>query len=237
MMKKLVLILLMAMIARSGMSCSCAGEYNSNFMENIYPGMAICQAQLIEVDSMSDEFGYQEVSGLFLVIDSLGNFPSHVNDTIRIIGGNGANCGVSIEALSESHSVLMAVTSWTQDEDETGEEYPEYSVSSCNKHYRTMGGIMSENLKEQIRMRLMVAHISDERTAVDIRVYPNPTWDRVFLKSEFTVDRVKVFNMSGELMPVAFEEGELDLSGFPPGLYMIRVDSRGRVLSHKVVKK
>ncbi|GEM_PF-5314837 len=67
----------------------------------------------------------------------------------------------------------------------------------------------------------------------EIRVFPNPTMDRVQIVSDDPVQQVQLFNLSGQLMEayttVLGNRAEVDLSDLGAGLYILRIsDASGR---------
>lgn len=69
----------------------------------------------------------------------------------------------------------------------------------------------------------------DEEQATGLSLYPNPTWNELFLKSIHTpVQSVEIYNLQGQTMGNynLVEEGNLtqiDLTGLPAGSYLLKV--------------
>lgn len=69
-----------------------------------------------------------------------------------------------------------------------------------------------------------------------IKVYPNPSDGIVWVEGEF--DHVLVMDLFGQQVTERFNisgKQSLDLSGLPTGLYIIKVNRKGTVSSHKVL--
>lgn len=79
--------------------------------------------------------------------------------------------------------------------------------------------------------------IEKPNIAQDCIVYPSMTKDKVYISTTGFVSAVSVYNMQGALLQSnAGEISDLDLSGYPSGLYLIDIQtSTGRSI-HKVIK-
>jgi hypothetical protein len=79
-----------------------------------------------------------------------------------------------------------------------------------------------------------------EKPALELTVFPNPTADHAILRCADKMARVALFNQAGVvLMDAACGRTmmKLDLSGYPPGYYWLRVTSaEGVAVFRKVVK-
>lgn len=75
-----------------------------------------------------------------------------------------------------------------------------------------------------------------------VTLWPNPTEGKVWLSSPGRrVDRLSVISITGQTVwaqPNHFHESSsIDLSGLPPGLYVVRVEMEGAVVMRRVVKQ
>jgi len=80
----------------------------------------------------------------------------------------------------------------------------------------------------------------DEMEKENISVYPNPATNK------FTVNlagsekaNIEMFNLVGQKVynSTATEKAEVNVSGFRPGIYMLKVSQNGKVYTSKVVVK
>jgi hypothetical protein len=87
---------------------------------------------------------------------------------------------------------------------------------------------------------LLVQVEAQEKPALQLTVFPNPTADHAILRCADKMARVALFNQAGVvLMDTACGRTmmKLDLSGYPPGYYWLRVTSaEGVAVFRKVVK-
>lgn len=91
--------------------------------------------------------------------------------------------------------------------------------------------------------REFVVTISDEFLSVEelkkegISIYPNPAIDMVTIDG-IEASEVEVFNNLGQMMASFHNANELNVSGFPEGVYLLRVTSTdGNILTNRLVIK
>jgi hypothetical protein len=72
----------------------------------------------------------------------------------------------------------------------------------------------------------------------DISIYPNPTKDELFIKSESQIKKVEIYSLTGSLLLSENNFNEkISVSALPKGVYVVRIyTDKGSVVS-KVVKK
>lgn len=72
---------------------------------------------------------------------------------------------------------------------------------------------------------------------VNLGIYPNPTKDILNIKIDSLVDAVDVTNMVGQKINVQFSNNQINLQGYPNGVYIVEVKLKsGQTLSKKVIK-
>ncbi|MGL4597856.1 MAG: T9SS type A sorting domain-containing protein, partial [Bacteroidia bacterium] len=74
-----------------------------------------------------------------------------------------------------------------------------------------------------------------------LQIFPNPTSDQlvVKLRNQQQIDRIRMLNASGQLVfSQAYTNNEtvLDLKNFPAGIYVLEIESEGKILVQKFVK-
>lgn len=80
----------------------------------------------------------------------------------------------------------------------------------------------------------------DEIDAVETKIalYPNPTNNMIYFKSNSKIESVEVFNALGELMiSNKTTVDSIDMSSFRTGVYIVRVFAEGKTSTHRVIKK
>ena len=80
------------------------------------------------------------------------------------------------------------------------------------------------------------ASISDLSDA-KIHMYPNPTNGMVHISGKKSVDAIRVFNISGQIIKEVTNANSLDLTSQLSGLYMIEIEDEGKTSVSKLVKR
>ena len=78
---------------------------------------------------------------------------------------------------------------------------------------------------------------SNTFTANDVKIYPNPASNELFIGFEGTIDFVRVHNLQGQQVMNMNNVNKLDVSSLTPGMYMITVGSQNQQVTKKFVKK
>lgn len=73
---------------------------------------------------------------------------------------------------------------------------------------------------------------------IDVKVYPNPAKQYVFIESKQNIERIRVFDAMGRLMPITsvrpfFRRFTLPTASWPVGLYYLELNT----LNHTLIKK
>jgi photosystem II stability/assembly factor-like uncharacterized protein len=71
----------------------------------------------------------------------------------------------------------------------------------------------------------------------EIEVYPNPANDHITINSSAIINRIELLNSSGKMLFTKQNDGIVDISGFPPGVYFVKVFMNEGFLSKKIIKK
>lgn len=80
----------------------------------------------------------------------------------------------------------------------------------------------------------------DVSTADKIRIYPNPTSDKVFINSEANILTVKIMDTDGRLLftkDINKKSATVDMTGLKEGIYMITVTGALKSFTEKIIKK
>lgn len=79
---------------------------------------------------------------------------------------------------------------------------------------------------------------SDIRLTVNsVGLYPNPTKGIVNIKSDSSIEAISVTNVVGQQINVRFSQNQLDMNGFPNGLYIIELKLKnGQSVFRKIIK-
>lgn len=79
---------------------------------------------------------------------------------------------------------------------------------------------------------------SDIRLNINsVVIYPNPTKGILNIKTDSSVETVKVTNLVGQNINVRFSQNKVDLQELPNGIYIVEVKLKnGQILSKKIIK-
>lgn len=70
-----------------------------------------------------------------------------------------------------------------------------------------------------------------------ITIYPNPTSDILNIKTDSKINNVSVVDFAGRKVNVKLYDNKIDVRGFPPGTYIINVETKDGILTEKFIKK
>jgi hypothetical protein len=75
---------------------------------------------------------------------------------------------------------------------------------------------------------------------IAINVYPNPARERIVIESSLVINELRVYDVYGRIMVSATSLEsmyELNVNGWPNGIYFIRAELQGKIFTHSVVLK
>ena len=70
-----------------------------------------------------------------------------------------------------------------------------------------------------------------------ISVYPNPTEGIVHISGKESVDAIRLFNISGQIIKEVVNANSIDISSQRSGLYMIEIEDEGKTSIAKLIKR
>jgi len=80
----------------------------------------------------------------------------------------------------------------------------------------------------------------DVKSEIKCNIYPNPVVDILYITGLEGTYTVKIVDTVGQVVTVVkgtSTELELDMSGKPAGMYLIKIESQGRSMTRKLIKK
>ena len=79
---------------------------------------------------------------------------------------------------------------------------------------------------------------TDFNTNFNLKIYPNPTTDFVFIETEKNINSISVYNMKGEKVTAKINNNSIDFSQFASGIYFLNfVSDDNKHLSIKLIKQ
>ena len=86
--------------------------------------------------------------------------------------------------------------------------------------------------------------IEDKEGNLSLDIFPNPTKDRVTIKTDEVVNRLSIYSMNGQQMEIVSSQTSqpfqqtIDLSKYPKGVYLIEVGFEdGNVVKERIIKQ
>jgi hypothetical protein len=72
---------------------------------------------------------------------------------------------------------------------------------------------------------------------LSLKIYPNPTSDKLLFNSNLNLHDKKIYNLEGKLL-LTTRENSIDLSSYSSGIYFIKVqDENNRITNFKIIKQ
>lgn len=79
--------------------------------------------------------------------------------------------------------------------------------------------------------------LAEESNKLEVHVYPNPVVEVLFLDTEEEVDLIELVDLKGRLiLSKSYGVNNIDFSGLEKGVYILKVTSRERTISKKIIK-
>jgi hypothetical protein len=84
----------------------------------------------------------------------------------------------------------------------------------------------------------------EEQQDIQLEIFPNPSTDRVTIKSNERIDHVNIYSLTGQQMEAVSSTANLlagqsfDVSTYPNGIYLVKVKfNDGSLLSRRIIKQ
>jgi hypothetical protein len=81
--------------------------------------------------------------------------------------------------------------------------------------------------------------LSEIKTKNKLVIYPNPTTDYIYIKSDLEIKEIKISDLNGRIINnIDFLDGKVSLSGLENGIYLAKIiDINGNITTEKIIKK
>jgi hypothetical protein len=138
--------------------------------------------------------------------------------------------------LSDETGKTLAHIAYTVD---SQAKYGTYDITVSHILFETPGGNAIVEPALTIPVSLNRWGTSIETVAVsDIQLYPNPAKNDLFIKSDFPIERIEIYNPSGLRVLVNDNfTGKTNISKLKDGLYLIRIYTEGAIFTKKIIVK
>jgi len=229
---------------RKSSACFCNDYWdNYDFYNNVSKVSSNCLAVFHRYDYDYTYDGLKSQTGYFLLIDTIGYFNTHIGDTIYVIGEDGINCGEMLNRFSSGDTLFLALSDGYYENFEKDTFY--LKGGTCGYYYLKIengqnSGLTTLEIKDKIKSKFTgISEISLER---EVKVYPNPTTDFLYLESEKDlILNIKIYDISGQLIYSIDDINNLmtnvDMSNFKAGLYNVMINTINGKIFNKIIKK
>lgn len=78
---------------------------------------------------------------------------------------------------------------------------------------------------------------SENNLISELKVFPNPSSDYVYLSSKSKINQVQVFDSTGRKVNVKLIDNKVDVRGLPTGNYWFSITTGGKTISKTIIKK
>ena len=81
--------------------------------------------------------------------------------------------------------------------------------------------------------------LSEIKTKNKLVIYPNPTTDYIYIKSDLEIKEIKISDLNGRIINnIDFLDGKVSLGGLETGIYLAKIiDINGNITTEKIIKK
>lgn len=76
----------------------------------------------------------------------------------------------------------------------------------------------------------------DFKIANEFKIFPNPFKDKFYIQSDLKINRVEIYNFSGQKVFSSTYSGELNVSFLPSGMYLLRIYSCSTEQNQRLIK-
>ncbi len=81
--------------------------------------------------------------------------------------------------------------------------------------------------------------LSESEEKNNISIYPNPTTDYLFIKSDLDIKDIQISDLNGRIINnLEFQDNKMNLTSLQTGIYFAKIsDINGKILTKKIIKK
>lgn len=77
--------------------------------------------------------------------------------------------------------------------------------------------------------------IAEETNNSSLLLYPNPVKTKLFVSNSSNINRIELYNIRGEKIPVILTNNSIDLTHVENGVYFVNIDSNSGISSEKII--
>lgn len=92
-------------------------------------------------------------------------------------------------------------------------------------------------ISDSIYMDETVVGIENTLSRSQLEVFPNPTQGKINFTSNVQIDKIELINLSGEIMPIDLNVGEINIEHLPGGIYILNIHTHKGLTTAKIIKE
>jgi hypothetical protein len=201
-------------------NCSSGGWYvsdvNSTFMPNSWISLT----------------GYSNIQLSYLIWSDLNDFET-TDNVVRYYAFNGA-ATFSISGDSFTSSSAIDEAGWSlRTANLTGGSTYTYGFNFSSSGSFNAEGVFIDDIKLTGTQLTSISEIQSNTSFV----YPNPTSDFIFFKSDTPPSRIEIVDINGKVVFSARNEGKISVEDLSNGMYLIRAFINDECLQGKFIKQ
>ncbi|MGJ8592280.1 MAG: aryl-sulfate sulfotransferase [Aquaticitalea sp.] len=77
----------------------------------------------------------------------------------------------------------------------------------------------------------------EETNLSDLKIYPNPTTNNVFVESNFRIEKIEVYNTLGSLVEIVSNSNKVDLNSMDSGIYFMTLHYNNAHVTKRIIKQ
>src|SRR6056297_113929 len=225
--------------------CRCFDFWeNNNFYNNLSKVHYSCLAVYQGYDYGYSYNGIISQTGYFKLLDTIGEFPAQIGDTIVVLGEDGISCGAILNNhFDPGDTLFLALADGYHESFEKDTFY--LRGGTCGRYYLRIkngehGGLSIPEIKDKIKTG--TTSVEDVNGREGMVVYPNPVSNEVTIKSQFNlILTLEIYDWSGKMIlsvdNINNQIVKQDLSQLNSGLYSVLIRTEtGKVYSKKLLK-
>ena len=110
------------------------------------------------------------------------------------------------------------------------------SSNSCTITFGTPPPIIPiELIPENSTVRALLQSSTNE-DEIQIKLFPNPTKDITYIESSESVESIKIFSNTGQLIFISLSNKEINLTDIAVGLYFIEIQTKNTTKHFQIIK-
>ena len=184
----------------------------------------------------------------FDVVSSGADFETSIVFHVRKLFGNSGSVTMTVDGITDAPISLAADASASNlnayETFDTLTFSQNVTITSVPKTI-TLDINILQDLSNSARIRFYWLRFSNETLGVDdfetqetsVKVYPNPTKNSFQIDANNSIERVELYNITGQLLKTYSEEASYDISDLGTGIYIAKIKTELGSKTMRIVKE